>query len=174
MNYKAAVEAILFSSSEPISILAIKRILSLDEEKISEIISELKKKYNENDESGLEIVETPAGFELRIKPEYRKFASKFAPLSDLSEGMLRTLALIILKHPITQAEIVKIQGNKAYNYIKGLEKKGLIKTQSVKRTKLISLSEGFERYFGMSIDEVKRMIEEKLDESAFENSEEKS
>lgn len=159
MNLVAAIEAILLSSSEPVSLISLRRILNARESEILDAIEKLKEKYNEREDSGIEIVETPSGYEIRVKPTYRKFASKFAPFSDLSEGMLRTLALIILKNPILQSEIVKIQGNKAYDYIKALESKGLIKTEKVKKTKLVSLSSGFERYFGMSIEEIKKEID---------------
>jgi len=169
MNLVAVIEAILFSSSEPVSVISLRRILSARESEILDAIEKLKKKYNDDENSGIELVETPSGFELRIKPSYRQFASRFAPFSDLSEGMLRTLALVILKNPILQSEIVKIQGNKAYDYIKALESKGLITTEKVKRTKLVSLSEGFEKYFGMSIEQIKQEIEKMLDKKYVES-----
>jgi segregation and condensation protein B len=150
------VEALLFSSTRPLSIDEISKILNVEKEKTRIAIENLKKRY---ENSAIEIAETPEGFEMRIKPEYRKEASKVALGYDLSKGMIKTLALIIYKNPIKQSEIVKIQGNRAYEYIEKLERKGLIKTKKIGRTKLVYLSENIEKYFGMSLKEIKEQIE---------------
>jgi segregation and condensation protein B len=150
------VEALLFSSTKPLSIDEISKILNVDKEKIKIAIENLRKRY---ENSAIEIAETPEGFEMRIKPEYRKEASKVALGYDLNKGMIKTLALIIYKNPIKQSEIVKIQGNRAYEYIEKLERKGLIKTKKIGRTKLVYLSENIEKYFGMSLKEIKEQIE---------------
>jgi segregation and condensation protein B len=110
-------------------------------------------------ERGIELVETQLGYELRIKPEYRDKIAPLAPLSDLSEGMLRTLAIVAAKQPIKQSTIVHYQGNKAYGYVKSLEEKGLIKTEKYGRTKLITTTPEFERYFGKSSEEIKSKLE---------------
>ena len=78
--------------------------------------------------------------------------------SDISRGALRTLGIVALKQPILQSEIVKIQGNKAYNYIKSLEKKGLIKTEKSGRTRLVKTTKDFERYFGRSLKEIQEKL----------------
>jgi len=150
------VEALLFSSTKPLNIDEISKILNVEKEKIKIAIENLRKRY---ENSAIEIAETPEGFEMRIKPEYRKEASKVALGYDLNKGMIKTLALIIYKNPIKQSEIVKIQGNRAYEYIEKLERKGLIKTKKIGRTKLVYLSENIEKYFGMSLKEIKEQIE---------------
>jgi segregation and condensation protein B len=45
---------------------------------------------------------------------------------------------------------VKTIGNRAYDYIKELELRGLIKTEKAGRTKILILTEEFMRYFGVS------------------------
>jgi segregation and condensation protein B len=154
------VEAALFISSSPISLQTISKICKTDEEIIKRILEELKKEY-EKEDHGIELVETPQGYEIRVKPIYRNFVKNLAPFSDLSEGLLRALSIILIKQPITQAEVVKYQGNKAYGYIKELEKRGLIKTKPHKNTKIIFVTPELEKYFGMSLDEIKRVLEEK-------------
>ena len=157
MNKKALIEAILFASPNPISLQTFCRIAEIEENEARKILEEIRIEL-EKSEHGIELVETPQGFELRIKPEYREKAKFFAPFTDLSEGMLRTLSLIILNQPITQAEIVKYQGNRAYEYIRELERLGLIKTQKSKRTKIVFVSSFLEKYFGMSLEEIKKRI----------------
>ena len=74
--------------------------------------------------------------------------------------MMRTLAIVAVKQPIKQSIIVKYQGNKAYGYVAALEEKGLIKTEKFGRTKLITTTPDFEKYFGKSTEEIKRILAE--------------
>ena len=161
MRIKALVEAALFISDKPLTVEKISRVLNLEEGPVRRAIEELKGE-KKNEESGIELVETPEGYEFRVKPEYREKIAVFAPFSDISDGMMRTLAIVALKQPIKQSVIVKYQGNKAYGYIKKLEEKGLIKTEKYGRTKLVRLSQGFESYFGKSADEVRKILERSL------------
>jgi chromosome segregation and condensation protein ScpB len=59
----------------------------------------------------------------------------------------------------------KYQGNKVYGYIVDLEAKGLIKTEKYGRTKLITATPGFEKYFGKSTEEIKQMLSSRVEES---------
>jgi segregation and condensation protein B len=161
VNSKALVEAALFISDKPLSIQQLSRLTRLKENEVRLILQKLSQELSKEDR-GIELVETPKGFELRVKKEYREKVSVLAPLADLSDGMMRTLSLVVLNQPIRQSDIVKFQGNKAYGYIKGLEEKGLIKTQKHGRTKLLTVSSDFERYFGKSVEEIKKALIEKL------------
>jgi segregation and condensation protein B len=144
-----------------LSIQQLSRLTRLKENEVRLILQKLSQELSKEDR-GIELVETPKGFELRVKKEYREKVSVLAPLADLSDGMMRTLSLVVLNQPIRQSDIVKFQGNKAYGYIKGLEEKGLIKTQKHGRTKLLTVSSDFERYFGKSVEEIKKALIEKL------------
>jgi segregation and condensation protein B len=164
MNPKALLEAALFVSDKPLSLDALSRILKIDHGEVERLVEEVQEELA-RESRGLDLVKTPEGYELRVKPEYRESVMGLAPFADLSNGMLRTLALVILKQPIKQSTIVKVQGNKVYGYVKALAEKGLIEAKKHGRTKLLTTSPDFERYFGKSSEEMKRLIEEKLKES---------
>jgi segregation and condensation protein B len=164
MNKKALLEAALFVSDKPLSLDKLSTILEATNNETRKLLEQLKADLMENDR-GYELVETPEGFELRVKVEYRDKVVRLAPLADLSDGMMRSLALIVAKQPVKQSLIVKYQGNKAYSYIEALEKKGLIKTEKFQRTKLITLTPEFERYFGKEAEEIKKILIKKLEES---------
>lgn len=161
MNKKALLEAALFVSDSPLTVERLAKIVGIgSEEQVKQLITEIREKLDAQDR-GIEIVKTPEGFELRVKQEYREQVAKLAPFSDLSDGMLRTLAVIAARQPIKQSIIVKYQGNKVYGYIKDLEAKGLIKTEKYGRTKLVTATIGFEKYFGKSSEEIKQMMNNK-------------
>ncbi len=158
MNKKALIEAALFVSSSPLSPEKLCEIAGISKEELEEILEEIASEL-QSVERGIELAQTPEGYELRIKPEYRGKVASLAPFSDLSDGMLRTLSIVVSKQPVKQSLIVRYQGNKAYGYIKALEKKGLIKTEKFGRTKLVSTTEDFEKYFGKSKEEIKSKLE---------------
>ena len=157
MNKKALIEAALFVSNKPLTSKYLSKLLSVPEEEVQSIINELSNELK-SEERGIMLIQTTEGYELVVKPEYRNLVSKIAPFSDLSEGVKRTLAIIVAKQPVKQSTIVKIQGNKAYDYLKILEKKGLIRAERFGRTRIISLTKNFEEYFGKSVEEIRREL----------------
>ena len=60
---------------------------------------------------------------------------------------------------------MKYQGNKTYGYIRDLENKGLIKSEKFGRTKIVTTTPGFEKYFGKSSEELKKMLDQKFEEA---------
>lgn len=162
MNKKALLEAALFVSDKPLSAQRLSNIVGIgSEDEIRELVGELKQDFD-RDDRGVDLIETPEGYELRVKTDYRDRVAKLAPFSDLSDGMMRTLAIVAVKQPVKQSVIVRYQGNKAYGYIADLEKKGLVKTEKYSRTKLVSTSPDFEKYFGKSSVEIKNILKEEL------------
>ena len=157
MENKALVEAALFVSDKPLSTRKLADLTGLMEKEINLIVLDMQ-----NDTKGLErgidLVSTPEGYEFRLKPEYRDKVVKLAPFSDMSEGVLRTLSIVAARQPVKQSIIIRYQGNKAYGYIEKLENKGLILAVKSGRTKLISTTPGFEKYFGKSTDEIKKIL----------------
>ena len=161
MNKKALLQALLFVAEKPLPLQQLCRLAELGEDEARKLLQELQQESS-LEKSGVELVETPEGFEFRVKPEYREKASRIAPFADLSGGMLRTLSLVILKQPVLQSEIVKYQGNRAYEYLRALEQKGLVRTQKAKRTKVVFVSSELEKYFGKSLSEIKESLSKEI------------
>ena len=160
MNQKALLEAALFVSDKPLTLEKLSKIMGCSQQEVKEQMIRLQTDLK-TDDRGVELVETPEGFELRVKPDYREKVVRLAPFADLSDGMMRTLAIVAAKQPVKQSLIVKFQGNKTYGYITGLEDKGLIKTEKYGRTKIITTTPDFEKYFGKSSEEIKKVLETK-------------
>ncbi len=154
---KEIVEAALFISSEPIPMDRLSKISGIHSlGHLKEILEELQKDYSKR---GINIMKTSDGWMMNVRQDILPAVSHLTPYSDLAEGQKRTLALVAYKEPVRQADIIKIQGNKAYSYIKDLVQRGLIKTEKVGHTRILSLTQEFERYFG----EEKAKIREKLE-----------
>jgi len=154
--HKKLLEAALFMAPEPLNISELAKIVGISSlGHVKKLLVDLQKEYSDN---GIEITEGKAGWQMQVKPELLPRVAHLSPYSDLSDGCKRTLALVAYKEPVKQAEIIKIQGNKAYTYIKFLEKRGLIKTEKKGHTKTLKLTKEFERYFGEEKESVKERI----------------
>ena len=112
-NLSLIIEALLFSSSRPLSE---KEILSAFDQRspptsieIKEALKSIEEKYSEN---SIELIKVASGYRLRIRQEYSSWVSKLweAKPQKYSRALLETLALIAYKQPITRGEIEEVRG----------------------------------------------------------------
>ncbi len=141
------VEAILFTSPEPISPAKIARISGVNAKNVREALNRLLKEYEERD-TAIEIIEVAGKFAMRVKPEYHSYVDRFREV-DMERGLLRTLAVIALRQPIKVSELVRIRGNRCYEHVKRLEELGFIKAEKSGKTKILTTTRKFAEYFGL-------------------------
>ena len=112
-NLPSIIEALLFSSSRPLSE---KEILSVFDQRsppssseIREALKLIEEKYLNN---SIELVKVASGYRLRIRQEYSSWVAKLweAKPQKYSRALLETLALIAYKQPITRGEIEEVRG----------------------------------------------------------------
>lgn len=154
----ALLEAILFTTTEPLSIEEIHKASRITVNEIQLLLKDIENKYA-SPEHGVKL-STIGGYRLMVKEEFVDKVSHLTPHADLSRGLLRVLSIIAYHEPVPQSDIVKIIGNRTYEYVKELEQRGLVKSEKKSRTKLLSTTPQFEEYFGAKKEEIKRMAEE--------------
>lgn len=156
MEQKNVIEAALFMGTKPLSLVELARITGLGSlGTLKQLLEDLRTEYAER---GVQVVETPQGWSMQVSQEMLPRVAHLTPYSDLSEGCKRTLALIVYKEPLAQSELIRIQGNKAYAYVKKLKRMELIKTEKKGRTKMLSLTKEFENYFGQEKSKVREQL----------------
>lgn len=156
---KSLVEAALYMSNEPVSVEQLSKMFKTSNEKIRQSVDELKAEMD-NPDHGVFVLETTQGFQIRVKPQYSQTVKRLTPYKDLSRGLLRVLALVAYKQPITQSEIVKVIGNRTYEYVKILTDRGLVKAIKQSRTKALVPTKEFANYFGLeNPEDVKKFFE---------------
>tara|TARA_Y200000002_G_scaffold287317_1_gene241426 strand:- start:2296 stop:2904 length:609 start_codon:yes stop_codon:yes gene_type:complete len=112
-NLSLIIEALLFSSSRPLSEKEILSAFDLrsppTSSEIKEALKSIEKKYSEN---SIELVKVASGYRLRIRQEYSSWVAKLweAKPQKYSRALLETLALIAYKQPITRGEIEEVRG----------------------------------------------------------------
>ena len=154
----ALLEAVLFTTSEPLTKEELQKSLKIRAEEIEKLLILLRNKYS-SDESGIKLSDA-GGYRLIVKPDYVERVSHLTPHADLSRGLLRVLSIIAYHEPISQADIVKVIGNRTYEYIKELESRGLVKSEKKSRTKLLRTTPHFEEYFGAGKEKIKELVKE--------------
>jgi segregation and condensation protein B len=161
--YKSVIEAIIFSSDEPIpESEIIKAITAIDgdeteivQEDVQKAVDELNSFYSANN-SAVHIVKIADGFLHATKPEYAKYVGYLSSEKSkkrLSQAALETLSIIAYKQPITKPELESIRGvNSDYMLTALLEKKLITiegRAETIGRPLLYKTTDEFLMYFGL-------------------------
>ncbi|WP_281368248.1 SMC-Scp complex subunit ScpB [Neobacillus endophyticus] len=168
INWTSILESLLFAAGdEGLSLKQIAEVMEVDELKASEIISDLIRDYNQNENRGIILVELAGTYQLATKKENANYLKKLVDspnTSTLSQAALETLAIIAYKQPITRAEIEEIRGVKTERPLHTLIAKALIKeigrAEGAGRAYLYGTTKEFLDYFGLkSLDELPQLPE---------------
>jgi segregation and condensation protein B len=154
---KAAIEALIFVSDEPITPKQLAAILdNADSSVIEAAADEVMAEFNAR-QGGLEIRRIAGGYRLSTRPEFHEHIRRYLrtkPSARLSLAALETLAVIAYKQPITLAEIQEIRGVSSVSSVKTLLEKRLIvlkgRKQVVGRPILYGTSKEFLIQFGLN------------------------
>ncbi len=157
------IEAALFVSTDPISVETLCDISGAEPGEVREIVDNLIIQYREKG-SALEI--RKIGEDHYVMQAMELFA---VPLQDLvkpavGQEVLKTLSLIALRQPVTQAEIVKARGYSTYAHIRELVSKDFIMAVPKGRTKMLTTTKKFADYFSFpsEITELKKEMARQL------------
>lgn len=160
---KAVVEAALFLAAKPLSVAELSQKLGLEEHVVLRVLAQIADELEEPDR-GLELAQESGGYVLRVKGELAERVRPFALHQDLPEQTLRTLAVIVAKAPVSQAEVVKLRGQRAYGQVKELVARGFVRAEDQGSTKILTVTEDLLRYFGVSsLEELRSFLSVPVD-----------
>lgn len=111
-KYTKILEALLFSSSEPLSYKKIAQVMEITPTDAKNLVTELKDFYS-REESGVTIYNFKDKVQIGTNPEYVDYVKKLLNASKsrgLSESAMEVLSIIAYKQPITKSEIEYIRG----------------------------------------------------------------
>lgn len=162
--YKNIIEALIFSSDEPLTnaeiIKAIKGIDGEDAEITAEDISSAIDLLNQEFEScgrAVKIIKIAGGYLFATREEFAKYIGYLSSEKTkrrLSQAALETLAIIAYKQPITKPELESIRGvNSDYILATLLDKKLITisgRAETIGRPLLYTTTEEFLKYFGLN------------------------
>ena len=180
MNYKAAIEAILFTMGESVELGRIADAIQLSENETKKLIEELKKEYAGSANIGMNIIELDGAYQMCTKPEMYEYLIRIAKQPKhraLTDVLLETLSIIAYKQPITRVEIEKIRGVSCDHAVNKLLEYNLIqelgRLDAPGKPLLFGTTEEFLRSFGVhSIDELPVLNPDQVEEFRQEAEEE--
>ncbi|USN45797.1 MAG: SMC-Scp complex subunit ScpB [Candidatus Woesearchaeota archaeon] len=141
------VEAVLFASGKFLSVEYIAEVTQLSKQVVKKALDKLQKAYDENKNSALKLFEEDGLWKMNVKEEYTEVVHGILAETEMSRAVMETLALVAYKSPVLQADIVKVKGSSAYDYIAELEKKGFITREKYQRSFKLKVTEKFHDYF---------------------------
>ncbi|HET9326480.1 MAG TPA: SMC-Scp complex subunit ScpB [Candidatus Eisenbacteria bacterium] len=154
-NLKAALEALLFSSDEPLSLSLLAESLDAASEDVARELLELDADYRVRG-AGVELREIAGGHLLVTAPEHAEWVGRLLrgrKRVRLSRAALETMAIVAYKQPVTKAEVEAIRGVDSSAVLATLLERNLItirgRSKVVGRPLLYGSTSEFLDYFGL-------------------------
>ena len=172
-NRRAAVEALLFASSKPLSIENLSEASGIEKAGLNEILAALGEEYS-SDSRGFSLEEVAGGFQLRSDPRFSAQIGKlFAARTRrrMTRSSLESLSITAYRQPVTRAEIEQIRGVDSGAVLKTLLSLSMIRILGRKeapgRPILYGTTRDFLEYFGLrdieslpTLEEVTELLDE--------------
>ena len=135
---QAAIEAVLFASTEPVTVERLQEVFSGDSpESVSDALRAVRDRYEtEQDDRGVVIEEVAGGFRLVTRAELNSYLRKYFDVSGrnrLSMAALETLAIVAYRQPITGPEIQDMRGVNSSGVLRTLLDRRLIRISGRKQ-----------------------------------------
>lgn len=146
----STIEAILYLKAQPLSIAQISEFAGCDRKTAEEGLLELMGDYAHRD-TALEVVDTGKGYTLQLRESYQNLVHALIP-ADVGVGALRTLAVVAMRGPLTQTDLVDLRGSGAYQHVQELVTQGFVKRRrkSDGRSYWVQVTDKFHQYFQLN------------------------
>ena len=155
LHLRSAVEALLFSSDQPLTLSLLAEALDAPPERVSEALQELGADYKAR-EAGVELREMAGGWIVTTTAEQHEWVARMLRgkrKMRLSRAALETLAIIAYKQPVTKSEIEAIRGVDSSGTLATLLERSLVtikgRSTVVGRPLLYGSTGDFLNYFGL-------------------------
>ena len=178
-NYKAIIEAILFTMGESVELEKIADAIELDKKTTKKLINEMMQEWNDEGR-GVAIMELDGAYQMCTSTEMYEYLIRIAKQPKrrvLTDVLLETLSIIAYKQPVTKMEIEKIRGVSSDHAVSKLVEYNLVcelgRLDAPGRPLLFGTTEEFLRSFGVhSVDELPVLSPVQLEEFKQEAEEE--
>ena len=178
-NYKAIIEAILFTMGESVELENIADAIELDKKTTKKLINEMMQEWNDEGR-GVAIMELDGAYQMCTRTEMYEYLIRIAKQPKrrvLTDVLLETLSIIAYKQPVTKMEIEKIRGVSSDHAVSKLVEYNLVcelgRLDAPGRPLLFGTTEEFLRSFGVhSVDELPVLSPVQLEEFKQEAEEE--
>jgi segregation and condensation protein B len=155
IHLQAAIEALLFSSDQPLPMSLLVESLESDPAAVTEALLALSAAYTAR-EAGVELREIAGGWQFVTAPAQSEWVGRMLRgkrRMRLSRAALETMAIVAYKQPVTKSEIEAIRGVDASAVLATLLERNLVtirgRSKVVGRPLLYGTTMEFLEYFGL-------------------------
>ena len=155
LHLRSAVEALLFSSDQPLTLAMLADALDAAPERVTEALASLGDEYRSRS-AGVEVREMAGGWMVTTTAEQHEWVAcmlRGKRRMRLSRAALETLAIIAYKQPVTKSEIEAIRGVDSSGTLATLLERSLVtikgRSTVVGRPLLYGSTPDFLNYFGL-------------------------
>ena len=157
------VEAVLLAANQPLTILQLRGLFTLDEAapegSIEQALTDLRAGCEGR---GIELTETASGYRFQVQADVHAWVARLwtERQTKYTRATLETLAIIAYRQPITRGEIEQVRGVAvSSNIVKALEEREWIRVIGHRdvpgRPELLGTTRSFLDYFGLkSLDQL--------------------
>ncbi len=154
-NLPSAIEALLFASDQPLSLMLLAEALEAESADVAEALKALGESYTSRD-AGVELREMAGGWLFTTASGQAEWVARMLRgkrRMRLSRAALETMAIIAYKQPVTKSEIEAIRGVDASGVLATLLERTLVtikgRSTVVGRPLLYGTTNEFLNYFGL-------------------------
>jgi segregation and condensation protein B len=143
IDEKKRIEAVLFVSERALSLRELAKLSGVKEKRAKRTIDSLNREYERH---AFEITETDGRYVLQLRDEFYPFVKGFVE-PELGDKLLQTLAIIASNEPIKQSTLREFVGERAYDDVKELCKRGFVRYKREGSTKILRTTSEFRKRF---------------------------
>ena len=156
IQYKAALEAVLFAVAEPISTEKLAEVLGIEPQVVERLCDHLQDEFAE-EEHGIQLLSLEGRWQFSTKAQFGeqvKAALDKRRNVPLTSAALEVLAIIAYNQPVTRSFIEQVRGVDSSGVVQSLAQKGLIEEAGrldlPGRPIAFRTTDGFLRSFGLA------------------------
>ena len=144
------IESILYLKAKPLTLTEIAEFARCDRDEAEQGLLELMSDFSHRD-TALEVAELDEGYVLQLRSDYQGMVQQIIP-ADIGVGALRTLAVIAMKGPLLQTDLINLRGSTAYHQVQELVEQGFVRKRrrSDGRSYWLQVTEKFRQYFQLN------------------------
>lgn len=162
MSEAELVEAVLFSTGEPMRVKEIEDATDLDNNAVRKALRKLTRSYR-NRNTALEVVKIGPKYVLQLREEYAARTDEVAK-KELDREVLKTAAIIAYYQPMQKRELLDTVGEVARKHVDELLARKLIYQNRTNRGYVLETAPKFFEFFGLETTdkiEMKKLLAER-------------
>jgi len=156
MPIETLLEATLFGAGKTLSVIEISESLGYSEQEVSDGLQSLQATMKRRKNGSLRLTQISNKWVMEVKPSIAEHMPKDTK-AEIAPKLLKAASIIAYHQPISQSDLVKLMGPKAYDYVRELAQRGMVDRRKDGITRRLTTTRRFSEYFGCPHTERKKV-----------------